>query len=59
MRRSTAVATLYALPSPSAADRIDGVSETDSLRSWSPVLVIVGVSSVLTTLTLATLLPMR
>ena len=39
--------------------KIGGVTEVESLRSWSPLLAIVGVTSLLTTLAMATLLPMR
>ena len=39
--------------------KIGGVSEVESLRSWSPLLAIVGCTSLLTTLAMATLLPMR
>ena len=39
--------------------KIGGVTEVESLRSWSPLLAIVGMTSLLTTLAMATLLPMR
>jgi GntP family gluconate:H+ symporter len=39
--------------------KIGGVTEVESLRSWSPLLAIVGTTSLLTTLAMATLFPMR
>ena len=39
--------------------KIGGVSEVEALRSWTPLLVIVGTTSLVTTLLLATLLPLR
>ncbi|MDB4883877.1 MAG: Gluconate transporter [Gemmatimonadetes bacterium] len=39
--------------------KIGGVTEVESLRSWSPLLAIVGFTSLVTTLLMATLLPMR
>lgn len=39
--------------------KIGGVSEVETLRSWTPLLVIVGFTSLVTTLLFATLLPLR
>ena len=39
--------------------KIGGVTEVESLRSWTPLLMVVGVTSMLTTLLLATLVPLR
>ncbi len=39
--------------------KIGGVTELESLRSWTPLLAIVGCTSLATTLLLATLLPLR
>jgi GntP family gluconate:H+ symporter len=39
--------------------KIGGVTEVESLRSWTPLLVIVGLTSLVTTLLLATFLPLR
>jgi len=39
--------------------KIGGVTEVESLRSWSPLLAIVGCTSFLTTLALATVMPMN
>ena len=39
--------------------RLGGVSETQTLRSWTPVSAIVGTTSLLTTVALALLLPLR
>ena len=39
--------------------KIGGVTEVESLRSWSPLLAIVGCTSLVTTLVMATILPMR
>jgi GntP family gluconate:H+ symporter len=39
--------------------KIGGVTEVESLRSWTPLLAIVGCTSLVTTLLFATLLPLR
>ncbi|CAN5169818.1 SLC13 family permease [soil metagenome] len=39
--------------------KIGGVTEIESLRSWTPLLMIVGFTSLATTLLFATLLPLR
>ncbi len=39
--------------------RIGGVTELETLRSWTPLSAIVGLTSLVTTLTLATVLPLR
>ena len=39
--------------------KIGGVTEVETLRSWTPLLMIVGCTSLVTTLLLATLLPLR
>ena len=39
--------------------KIGGVTEVESLRSWTPLLMVVGVTSMLTTLLLATFVPLR
>jgi gluconate:H+ symporter, GntP family len=39
--------------------KIGGVTEVETLRSWSPLLAIVGVTSMLTTLLMSTVLPLR
>ena len=39
--------------------KIGGVTEVESLRSWTPMLAIVGCTSLATTLLLATLMPLR
>ena len=39
--------------------KIGGVTEVESLRSWTPLLVLVGFTSLATTLLLATFLPLR
>ncbi|MEP6989648.1 MAG: SLC13 family permease [bacterium] len=39
--------------------KIGGVTEVESLRSWTPLLMIVGATSMVTTLLMATFLPMR
>ncbi len=39
--------------------KIGGVTEVETLRSWTPLLMIVGMTSMITTLLLATFLPLR
>lgn len=39
--------------------RIGGVTELETLRSWTPLSAIVGLTSLVTTLTLATVIPLR
>jgi GntP family gluconate:H+ symporter len=39
--------------------KIGGVTEIETLRSWTPLLAIVGVTSMLTTLVMSTVLPLR
>jgi GntP family gluconate:H+ symporter len=39
--------------------KIGGVTEVETLRSWTPLLMVVGVTSLVTTLLLATFLPLR
>jgi GntP family gluconate:H+ symporter len=39
--------------------KIGGVTEVETLRSWTPLLAVVGVTSMITTLVLATVLPLR
>ena len=39
--------------------KIGGVTEVETLRSWTPLLMIVGITSMATTLLMATFLPMR
>ena len=39
--------------------KIGGVTEVETLRSWSPLLAIVGLTSMLTTLVMSTVLPLR
>jgi GntP family gluconate:H+ symporter len=39
--------------------KIGGVTEVETLRSWSPLLAIVGLTSMLMTLLMSTLLPLR
>ena len=39
--------------------KIGGVTEVETLRSWTPLLMIVGMTSMITTLVLATFLPLR
>lgn len=39
--------------------KIGVVTEVETLRSWTPLLAVVGVVSLLTTLVMATVLPLR
>ena len=39
--------------------KIGGVTEVESLRSWTPLLMIVGATSMITTLLMATFVPLR
>ncbi|MEO8623005.1 MAG: SLC13 family permease [bacterium] len=39
--------------------KIGGVTEVETLRSWTPLLMVVGVTSMVTTLILATFVPLR
>jgi gluconate:H+ symporter, GntP family len=39
--------------------KIGGVTEVETLRSWTPLLMVVGVTSMITTLLMATFIPLR
>ncbi|MEP7001712.1 MAG: gluconate permease, partial [bacterium] len=39
--------------------KIGGVTEVETLRSWTPLLMVVGVTSMVTTLVMATFVPLR
>jgi GntP family gluconate:H+ symporter len=39
--------------------KMGGLSEVEALKSWTPLLVVIGITAMLTTVVLATLLPLR